>query len=106
MPGFSKKDQGRLAFLVLGHRGKLEKISGLARDEREWQLVFTLRLAALFNRARHGDAPKIAVRRLAKGFRLRLPEGWLEKNSMTAGGLEDEVRSWRSIGFEIDLEVS
>lgn len=106
MPGFSKKDQGRLAFLVLGHRGKLEKISGMARDEREWQLVFALRLAALFNRARHGDAPGVSVRRLSKGFRLRLPEGWLENNSMTAGALDDEVRSWRSIGFEFDIEVS
>lgn len=106
MPGFSKKDQGRLAFLVLGHRGKLEKISGMARDEREWQLVFALRLAALFNRARHGDAPGVSVRRLSKGFRLRLPDGWLENNSMTAGSLDDEVRSWRSVGFEFDIEMS
>ena len=106
MPGFSKKDQGRLAFLVLGHRGKLEKVSGLARDEREWHLVLALRLAALFNRARHSDAPVVFAQRTLRGFRIRLPDNWLRMNSMTRGALDDEVRSWHSIGFEFDNEVS
>lgn len=106
MPGFSKKDQGRLAFLVLGHRGKLEKIASLARDEREWQVVFALRLAALFNRARHGEVPVVFVRRTQKGFRIRLPEKWLKLNSMTKAALDDEVRAWRTIGFEFENEMS
>lgn len=105
MPGFAKKDQGRLAFLVLGHRGKLEKISALARDEREWNLVFSLRFAALFNRSRHADGPLIRVRKTEKGYRIQLPSGWLKKNAMTRGALEDEVRAWRSIGFEFDMEL-
>lgn len=104
MPGFSKKDQGRLAFLVLGHRGKLEKISALARDEREWELVFALRFASLFNRSRHGDVPGLMARKLAKGFCIQLPDGWLKKNAMTRGALEDEVRSWQSIGFQFEIE--
>ena len=104
MPGFSKKDQGRLAFLVLGHRGKLEKISALARDEREWLLVFALRFASLFNRARHGEPPSLVAQRVAKGFRLKLPSGWLLENTMTRGALDDEIRLWRAIGFELDVE--
>jgi exopolyphosphatase/guanosine-5'-triphosphate,3'-diphosphate pyrophosphatase len=32
MPGFSKKDQARLAMLVLGHRGKLEKLGACRRS--------------------------------------------------------------------------
>ena len=104
MPGFSKKDQGRLAFLVLGHRGKLEKISALARDEREWELVFSLRFASLFNRARHGDVPGISARKITRGFCLQLPDGWLKNNAMTRGALEDEARSWQAIGFDLELE--
>ena len=103
MPGFSKKDQGRLAFLVLGHRGKLEKISGLSRDEGDWLLIFALRFAALFNRARHGDGPVIEVVKAARVFSLRLPDGWLKRNAMTRVALDDEVRAWRSIGFEIEF---
>ena len=103
MPGFSKKDQGRLALLVLGHRGKLEKINALARDERDWLLVFSLRFAALFNRPRHGNRPALEVARTPAGFRIRLPTGWLKKNAMTRGALEDEVRAWRSIGFDFEI---
>jgi exopolyphosphatase/guanosine-5'-triphosphate,3'-diphosphate pyrophosphatase len=104
MPGFAKKDQGRLAFLVLGHRGKLDKLAGLAREEREWLMVFSLRMAALFNRSRHGNAPKIAVRRTGKGFLIKLPRGWLGKHAMTRGALDDEVVAWRATGFELEIE--
>ena len=106
MPGFSKKDQGRLALLVLGHRGKLEKIGSMAREELDWQLVFALRLAALFNRARHGEVPGLWARRTAKGFRIRLPEAWLKKHAMTRGALDDEVVAWRSIGFQLEIELA
>src|SRR5258708_25052314 len=50
MPGFSRTDQARLAGLVLGHVGKLGKLSQ-ARDV-DWTLLFCLRLAALFCRRR------------------------------------------------------
>jgi exopolyphosphatase/guanosine-5'-triphosphate,3'-diphosphate pyrophosphatase len=40
MPGFSKKDQARLAFLVLGHRGKLEKVAALPSDDPAWRALF------------------------------------------------------------------
>lgn len=103
MPGFSKKDQGRLALLVLGHRGKLEKIGGMSRDERDWLLVFSLRFAALFNRSRHGAGPEIEVQRLGRVFRVRLPDGWLKKNAMTRVAVDEEIRAWRSTGFEIEF---
>lgn len=39
MPGFSKKDQARLAMLVLGHRGKLEKLGAVPTDDSAWNLI-------------------------------------------------------------------
>src|SRR5258708_21172135 len=58
MPGFSRTDQARLAGLVLGHVGKLGKLSQ-ARDV-DWTLLFCLRLAALLCR-RRGDVGVSAI---------------------------------------------
>lgn len=104
MPGFSKKDQGRLALLVLGHRGKLEKLAGLASEDRDWTLIFALRMAALFNRSRHAGATRVTVRRGSRGFRIRMPENWRDDHAMTAGALDDELLAWRAVGQEIDIE--
>jgi len=103
MPGFSKKEQGRLALLVLGHRGKLEKLGGLARDDDDWQLIFALRISALFNRSRFGDGLTVSTRQQSRRFRIELPKGWLAKHEMTLESLDDEVRAWRSVGFEIEI---
>lgn len=86
MPGFSKKEQARLAMLVLGHRGKLEKVAGVGsagdstggrtgaetkRGEQAasssagkgasgietfWLTLFSLRLAVLMHRGRDDRA--------------------------------------------------
>jgi exopolyphosphatase/guanosine-5'-triphosphate,3'-diphosphate pyrophosphatase len=52
MPGFSKRDQARLALLVLGQRGKLQKLASMPAGDPNWRLVFCLRLAVLLHRAR------------------------------------------------------
>jgi exopolyphosphatase/guanosine-5'-triphosphate,3'-diphosphate pyrophosphatase len=40
MPGFSKRDQARLALLVLGQRGKLQKLASMPVGDPNWRLVF------------------------------------------------------------------
>jgi exopolyphosphatase / guanosine-5'-triphosphate,3'-diphosphate pyrophosphatase len=104
MPGFSKKDQGRLAFLVLGHRGKLERLASLPLTDPGWCALFSLRFAALFNRSRHDtDSPQVRAKRLDNGFQLDLPLGWLPANTMTASVLVDEVEAWRRVGLELKI---
>lgn len=99
MPGFSKKDQARLAMLVLGHRGKLEKIARMPADDQSWQQVFALRLAVLLHRARDDRAlPAWRVRADEAGFQLELPPDWLESNPLTAAALSEETQVWRQIG--------
>ena len=105
MPGFSKKDQAKLALLVLGHRGKLEKIASLPAADPAWTSLFCLRLAALFCRSRHAfAAPEIRVRRADRQFVLDLPTGWLGRNAMTAAALEDELVAWSRAGFEFKVK--
>ena len=106
MPGFSKKDQARLAMLVLGHRGKLEKIKSIAAVDSTWRLIFCLRLAVLLHRTRDDRAlPVWRVSLLGNGFKLDLPREWLAANPWTAAALGEEVAVWRQAGREYAVNV-
>ena len=101
MPGFSKQDQSRLALLVLGHRGKLEKVTSLPAHDPSWLLLLCLRLGVLLNRSRvECDCPQLRLASAGKGYRLELPSPWLKANPMTAAALEDESSAWQRLGFE------
>ncbi|MCL2345680.1 MAG: exopolyphosphatase [Desulfobulbus sp.] len=106
MPGFSRKDQARLAMLVLGHRGKLEKLSEIPADDGIWRLVFCLRLAVLLHRTRDDRAlPAWAVKLHGNGFQLDLPGDWLAGNPWTAAALAEETAIWRQIGRDYTVKA-
>ena len=99
MPGFSKKDQERLALLVLGQRGKLEKLPLMQTSDTIWRLVFCLRLAALLHRSRvEQRLPLIFVKALNLGFQVELQSEWLLANPLSAAALADESMNWQRIG--------
>lgn len=100
MPGFSKKDQARLAMLVLAHRGKLEKLGQLQKSDSCWRLILCLRLAVLLNRARDDRQPPEWRLSLVDGtYRLELPDDWLAGNPWTAAALQEEQVVWQRIGM-------
>ncbi len=99
MPGFSKKDQERLAFLVLGQRGKLEKLPTAAIGDPIWRLVFALRLGALLHRSRDDQPlPTFLAKSVGKGFEFELPIPWLLANPLSAAALGDEALIWQRVG--------
>ena len=99
MQGFSKKDQTRLALLVLGHRGKLEKLGALPSVDSAWRLIFCLRLAVLLHRTRDDRAlPAWRATATANGFQLELPADWLQANPWTAAALGEEAAVWKQTG--------
>lgn len=99
MPGFSKKDQAQLAMLVLGHRGKLEKLARMPADDLSWRLVFCLRLAVLLHRTRDDrPLPAWRVKAGAAGFQVEMPADWLAANPLSAAALAEETQVWRQIG--------
>jgi exopolyphosphatase/guanosine-5'-triphosphate,3'-diphosphate pyrophosphatase len=105
MPGFSKRDQARLALLVLGQRGKLQKLASMPVGDPNWRLVFCLRLGVLLHRAREDQPwPNLTVRESPVGFQLDVPVEWLDANPMTAAALEDESMVWRRIGIKVRLK--
>jgi exopolyphosphatase/guanosine-5'-triphosphate,3'-diphosphate pyrophosphatase len=99
MPGFSKKDQARLAMLVLGHRGKLEKLGALPAVDSAWRLIFCLRLAVLLHRTRDDRAlPAWQVKLTSTGYLVDLPADWLAANPWTTAALGEESAVWKQIG--------
>lgn len=104
MPGFSKKDQARLALLVFGHRGKLEKVTALPTGDANWQLLFALRLSVLLHRSRDGvPLPRHAVKSVPEGFVLDLQAGWLDAHPLTAVALNEEVQAWQRVGLVLKI---
>ena len=94
-----------LSLLVQAHGRSLQKIARQV-DEFQvgWDLVFSLRLAALFCRSRTDVAPSsLQVKRQGKRFRVSLGKEWLRRNPLTATALLDEVREWEAIGFELRI---
>lgn len=105
MPGFSKKDQARLALLILGHRGKLEKVAGVPAGDVNWKLLCALRLAVLFHRSRDDhELPPFRVVPGGAGLTLELPQEWLAKNPLSAAALADEAAAWKGVGNEFRVK--
>jgi exopolyphosphatase/guanosine-5'-triphosphate,3'-diphosphate pyrophosphatase len=104
MPGFSKKDQEQLALLVLGQRGKLEKLPSTPDTASVWRLVFCLRLAALLHRSRDDlNLPDSIIRQSVAGFQLDLPADWLLANPLSAAALADEALIWQRMGLALRI---
>ena len=99
-------DQARLALLVLCHRGKLNKVDSLNREDVAWRQIMALRLAAILHRARlEGNAPVVQAKETVNGFTLQLPGVWLDENPMTAAALQDESDIWDEAGFRLRIRA-
>ncbi len=104
MPGFSKKDQARLAMVVLGHRGKLEKLGAIPAVDSAWDLIFCLRLAVLLHRTRDDRAiPAWRVSRSENGYVIEVPADWLAANPWTAAAFGEEANVWKQLGRDYIL---
>jgi exopolyphosphatase/guanosine-5'-triphosphate,3'-diphosphate pyrophosphatase len=104
MPGFSRKEQGRLSLLALAHRGKLDKVRELVGTQENIALIMALRLAALFYRNR-SDAELPAMQGHFSGakFHLTLASGWLAQNPLTDAVLQEEAKLWKELGASVQV---
>src|SRR4029077_20485553 len=92
-----------VSLLVLAHRRSLNKVAKrMDGHDVDWNMVFALRLAALFHRSRADIAlPALQVKFQGKKFRLTVDQDWLARNPLTVTALNEEVREWEEIGFEL-----
>ncbi len=103
MPGFSRRDQARLAVLVRASRGGLDKL-GLPPDDDAWPLILCLRLSVLLNASR-SDAPPpdLGLDCAGGACRLRLPVAWLGDNPLTQAMLDEELGNWAKVAPGVRL---
>jgi exopolyphosphatase/guanosine-5'-triphosphate,3'-diphosphate pyrophosphatase len=105
MPGFSRRDQIRLAALVRASRGGLSKL-GYSRSDPNWPLILCLRLAVLFNSGRNDlMPPEMRLEYHDGACELHLPAAWLNANPLTQAALEDELKAWHDVAPSIGLVV-
>ncbi|WP_416192653.1 exopolyphosphatase [Neisseria sp. CCUG12390] len=110
MPGFSRKEQTTLSHLVLGHRGDLKKMTDIAGDNQVlWYAILSLRLAALFCRARLPlELPNQLQFRIdaeKQGVILRISAAWLDKHPLIASALDYESQQWNKINLPFDVQT-
>jgi exopolyphosphatase/guanosine-5'-triphosphate,3'-diphosphate pyrophosphatase len=101
MPGFASSEQQRLALLVLGCRGNLDKVAAALADTDTRAQVLAVRLAVLFHHARRPIAvPRLALA-MGRSIRLAVPASWLAKHPLTAHLLEKEMSEWTEAGYPL-----
>ena len=103
--GFSKKDQARLATLLLGHTGKLGKLAN-SDGFLDWRMLFSLRLAHVLSRGRKdADLPAVKVSLEDDGFVVSLPKAWANDHPLTEFSLKKEALEWERIGRSYRLKL-
>jgi exopolyphosphatase/guanosine-5'-triphosphate,3'-diphosphate pyrophosphatase len=108
LPGFSTREQRRLAALVRGHRRKFPQgvFKGFPKAEAELlsRLCLLLRLSVLLQRSRiDAPLPAFEVRTQKQGLSLQFPEGWLEAHPLTHADLGQEAEYLRAAGLKLEF---
>jgi len=103
MPGFSRDDQRLLAFLSLGHQGRLAKVRCYEPDRARWLALCCLRLAVLLLRRREplGALP-LRLRAQDQRIALDIPSDWLAARPLSGLQLKKEAAIWRKAGFALE----
>lgn len=107
MPGFSRQEQARLAFLVLNHRRKPKTNEVPANLRPDWLLVALFRIACILHRRRQNRSLPAEVTVTATGKKaltLTAPASWLEQNPLTRADLEEEQELIGVAGVQLTLE--
>lgn len=107
MPGFSKNDQVRLAALLLGHTGKLGKLSNNTHFT-DWRMLFCLRLAHVLCRSRMDEhLPKVKVKNPnSETFEVSIDRQWANNHPLTEFSLRKEAAEWERIGYRYTIKLT
>ncbi|MGH8596332.1 MAG: exopolyphosphatase, partial [Gammaproteobacteria bacterium] len=109
MPGFSRGEQRRLAFLVRAHRRKfpVADLGGLSDEDQTLlpKLAVLLRLAVVLHRARRAaPLPPFALSVDDAALKLSLPKEWLGDHTLVGADLEQESSYLKAIGYKLRLK--
>ena len=99
MPGFSAGEQERLSWLVLGCRGRLDKVAVQLDDAEFRTQLCALRLAVLFHHARRAIALPRLTLDVGRRIRFGVAARWLSGHPLTEHLLQKEAREWSELGY-------
>ena len=108
-PGFAVPELARLAALVLGHRGKLNKPELDYDDILFVQGLMALRLAVILCHARRdpdlgGLVLDCRIKPTARRFTLTCPPGWADTWPQSAHRLREEAAAWQRTPWALVLD--
>ena len=99
MPGFSAGEQGRLALLVYGCRGRLAKMENSIGDKAVRAAVLAVRVAIIVHHARATIAvPRITLK-VARDIRFGISRRWLAAHPLADYLLAKERAQWADLGY-------
>ncbi|TAL89779.1 MAG: exopolyphosphatase [Candidimonas sp.] len=104
MPGFSNDAQALLAWLVLGHQGKINKLRAQESTRAQWLTLLCLRLAVLLSRRREDlDTLPLKVSANHDTISVQAKTLWLSNHPLSAYTLRGEMTEWGKSDFKFEL---
>ncbi len=105
LPGFTRLEQGRLAFLVMNHRKRIKLDQIDPDDIVPMPLLFLFRMAWALHRKRATiDDPVEELRVTDNGFVVEFVPDWLHRHPLVSRQLAREQERWLEIGYTLKLE--
>jgi len=105
MPGFTRREQATLSFLIRNQRKAITPNNSDYGVTEDWVLVMILRLAIVLNRGRvTSKPPKIEFRLKSHKFDVTVNADWLSEHPLTQFDLEREASYWSTVGIEFRLK--
>lgn len=95
MPGFTQSEQSLMSRIALGQIGGLRKLRDLVREDFEWLMILSIRIASILHRHRDGEPvplPELSASR--RSLKLKLPKDWADNHPLTDSTLRAEVETW------------
>lgn len=104
MPGFSRDDQALLAFLSLGHQGRIDKLKHHQPSRSEWLTLLCLRLSVMLMRRREDlDQLPIRVQVDKNGATIFADKQWIAARPLSEFSLRTEQSEWAKADFSVKL---
>jgi len=108
LPGFSREEQSKLAFLVRCHRRKfsLDDLQLLPEESHEkiLRLAVLLRLSVLLNRGRSSNPlPEFKLSSNNGNIEIKFPENWLAEHPLTEADLNNEAEFLNTINTKLSF---
>lgn len=100
MPGFSQREQDRLARMALAQTGEPAKLRPLVDGEAQWLEVLALRIATILHRKRDAlEVPTPALFVSKGSLRFETTDDWATRFPLSHQSLVAEAKAWRESGI-------